>query len=456
MFLSSPVRSYAKVAPSNSRSIRVLTGPMASYTQVGLESPVNTSVRATPNGNGNGHRRILRPIRVLHIINDLAIGGSEMMLFKLLSRTNREKFEPTVISLDGYGKLGERIDQLGIPVHAMGMRPSAFRPMPLLRLAMMARRIKPDLIQGWMYHGNLAAEFARRFVPQGVSVFWNIRQSLYSLDHEKKTTARVIKAGAFLSKWPTTILNNSSKSVEQHRAIGYQGNTIVIPNGFDTEAFAPSERARSDIRAELGVPSDTFLIGLIGRFHPLKDHSTFLRGGALFLKNYPDAQFVLAGKHVDWNNTSLRTQIQDLGMVERVHLLGERADTPQVTAALDVATSSSSEEGFPNVIGEAMSCGLPCVVTDVSDLPWIIGDSGRVVPSQNPEALAQAWTELFQMGRQGRLALGGAARARVTELFSLSSVAEQYESLYEDAVAELAGVARFLDGRAYDLHYSRS
>jgi glycosyltransferase involved in cell wall biosynthesis len=360
-----------------------------------------------------------------------------MMLYKLLSRTNRERFQPAVISLDGMAKLGDRIKQLGIPVFAMGLKPPRLRLLSLLRLARTVRRVKPDLIQGWMAHGNLAAQFAAMFAPRPVSVFWNIRQSLYSLDHEKPTTARAIKIGARLSSWPAMILNNSSKSVAQHSAIGYKTeSTVVIPNGFDTELFTPSEEARYDVRAELGVSHDTFLIGLIGRYHPMKDHTTFLRAAGLLLKDYPDTQFVLAGKRVDWNNDSLRTQVQDLDMVERVHLLGERLDMPRLTAALDVATSSSYDEGFPNVIGEAMACGVPCAVTEVSDLPWIVGDCGRVVPPRNPQALAKAWKDLIEIGRQGRVALGLAARSRVAELFSLSSVVEQYEALYESAVAE--------------------
>ena len=389
--------------------------------------------------NGNGHRAALRPIRILHVVNDLAIGGSEMMLYKLLSRTNRKKFEPTVISLDGVEKLGDRIRELGIPVYSMGMKPSALRPLSLLRLARAARRIKPDLIQGWMYHGNLAAQFAGLWARRPVSIFWNIRQSLYSLEDEKPATAKAIKLGARLSHWPDRILNNSRKSVTQHSAIGYQtANSVVIPNGFDTELFAPSEEARHTVRAELGVAQNTLLIGLIGRYHPLKDHATFLQAAALLLKQQPEAQFVLAGKLVDWNNESLRKQIQDLGMIQRVHLLGERLDIPRLTAALDVGTSSSCEEGFPNVIGEAMSCAIPCVVTDVSDLRWIVGDSGKVVMPRDAEALAEAWKELIEIGRQERTALGVAARSRVTELFCLSSVVKQYECLYESALAERA------------------
>jgi glycosyltransferase involved in cell wall biosynthesis len=413
---------------------------MASKTHLGLKLPGKKS--SLENSNGNG-RPVSRPIRILHVINDLAIGGSEMMLYKLLSRTDRKRFEPAVISLDGVEKLGDAIRELGIPVYAMGMKPSALQPLCLLRIARTTRQFKPHLIQGWMAHGNLAAQFASLFAPRPVSVFWNIRQSLYSLDHEKPTTAKVIKVGARLSHWPARILNNSKKSVAQHQAFGYQtATTVVIPNGFDTELFVPSEEARESVRAELGVARNIFLIGLIGRYHAMKDHSTFLRAAALLLKEYPETQFVLAGKRVDWDNEALRAQVQDLGMVERVHLLGERLDMPRLTAALDLASSSSSyDEGFPNVVGEAMSCGIPCVVTDVSDLPWIVGDSGRVVPPRSPEALARGWKDIMDLSRQERRELGIAARSRVMECFSLNSVVQQYEALYQRAVGAKSEVS---------------
>jgi glycosyltransferase involved in cell wall biosynthesis len=184
------------------------------------------------------------------------------------------------------------------------------------------------------------------------------------------------------------------------------------------------------------MPAETILVGRIGRYHHTKDHPTFLRAAALLLRDYPDTQFLLAGKDVDWNNREMRTLVQNLGLVERVHLLGERLDTPRLTAALDIATSSSHAEGFPNVIGEAMSCAVPCVVTDVGDSVWLVGNTGRAVPSQDPAALAAAWKGVIGLGPEGRSNLGAAARARVLRRFSLASVVEQYESLYETVVAE--------------------
>jgi glycosyltransferase involved in cell wall biosynthesis len=379
-------------------------------------------------------------IKVLHIINDLSIGGAEMMLYKLLSGMNGERFSPVVISLKDHGKLRERIKALGVPVYSLMMKQGMPNPASFWRLVRLVRKVKPDLIQGWMWHGNLVAQLASAFAPGRLAVLWSIRQSLYSLDYEKPTTAFIIKLGARLSRKPTKILYNSRTSAAQHGAIGYRlDKTLVIPNGFDAKLFAPSAEARRTVRNELGVAENTLLIGLTGSYHPKKDHSNFLHAAALLLKSYPDVQFVLSGRGINWTNHELGDLVQELGLAERIHLLGERQDMPRISAALDIATSSSYVEGFPNVIGEAMSCGVPCVVTDVSDLPWIVGETGRVVPPRDSAALARAWAELVALGPQGRKDLGEAARARVMECFSLASVVAQYEKLYESVIAEKTG-----------------
>jgi glycosyltransferase involved in cell wall biosynthesis len=190
------------------------------------------------------------------------------------------------------------------------------------------------------------------------------------------------------------------------------------------------------VRAELGVPENAILIGRIGRYHHMKDYPSFLRAAALVRRDYPDAHFVVAGKNIDWNNDELRRQVQDLRLVERIHLLGERLDMPRLTAAFDIAISSSHTEGFPNVVGEAMSCGVPCVVTDVGDSGWVVGNTGTVVLAQNPESLAEACKDLIKPGREWRRQLGLAARKRIITRYSISSVVQQYESLYQSIVAE--------------------
>src|SRR5882724_3688140 len=359
-------------------------------------------------------RADLKRTRIIHIINDLSIGGAEMMLYKLLSELNRERFDPVVVSLRNRGLLNRRIESLGVPVYSVAMRLALPTPTSCWRLIRLIRRLKPDLIQGWMYHGNLAAQIAGAFASRTVTVVWNVRQSLHGLNYEKRSTAIVIKLGALLSSLPARVIYNSKSAAAQHGVMGYQlQNGVVIPNGFITKLFTPSLEARRSVRTELGVAEDVLLIGLVGRYHPVKDHENFLRAAALLLRSHPDVQFVLCGEKVNWINPALCSLIDELKLAERVHLLDQRQDMPRITAALDIATSSSRAESFPNVIGEAMSCGVPCVVTDVSDLVWIVGETGRIVPPRNARALADGMRDLVEMGSEGRAILGKSARERV-------------------------------------------
>lgn len=375
-------------------------------------------------------------IRIIHIINDLNIGGAEMMLCKLLSEADRKRFDLVVVSLRNRGQLNRRIGALGIPVYSVAMRLPLPTPTSCWRLIRLIRRLDPDLIQGWMYHGNLAAQIAGTFAPRPVTVVWNVRQSLSGLNYEKWSTAAVIRLCARLSNLPSKIIYNSRIAAAQHGAIGYQlQNSVVIPNGFITNQFTPSLEARRSVRTELGVAEDALLIGQVSRYHPVKDHGNFLHAAKILLRTHPDVQFVLCGENINWVNPILCGLINELKLAERIHLLDQRQDMARITAALDIAVSSSCAESFPNVIGEAMSCGVPCVVTDVSDLVWILGDTGRVVPPRNAQALAEGMRELVELGLEGRAALGKAARERVIKHFPLREIESLYEALYEDVLA---------------------
>ena len=369
---------------------------------------------------------------ILHIISGLSTGGAEMMLLKLLSNADRQCSKHEVISMIDIGTVGKKIQELGIPVHGIGLRMERPNPLSFWRLIKKVREFKPSLIQGWMYHGNLAAQFAHTFLPRPVPVVWNIRHSLYDLAYEKKTTAWMIRLGAKLSNRPAKIIYNSKVSAGQHEALGYAADkTTLIPNGFDTDIFFPSEEARVEIRQELGLSPSTFLIGLIGRYHPMKDHGNFIRAADLISKSNPEIHFILVGRNVQTDNNELMDMFKNTKVLDKFHLLGERSDLNRLTPSLDIATSSSYfGEGFPNVMGEAMACGVPCVVTDVGDGGWVVGDTGLVVPAKDPQAMASAWKKLLDMGPGGRKDLGAKARKRITSDFSLQNIVSQYESLY--------------------------
>lgn len=370
-------------------------------------------------------------MRVVHVITGLATGGAEVMLRKLLASMDRNRYESYVISLVPGGRLAAEIAELGVPVIELGMKRGVPTPMAFYRLFRAVRRIRPQVIQGWMYHGNFAAWLGWWMGGREAGLYWNIRQSLYDLSREKLGTRAVIRFCARHASGVNRILYNSITARRQHEAFGYPPHWgMTIPNGFETDVFRPDPTAPIRLRGLLGVGSETFLIGLVARLHPMKDHQNFLQAAALLYSRHPQARFVLVGNGVDLKNDALRSQIGQLGLRESVFLLGERSDVPELTAGLDVATSSSNSEAFPNAIGEAMACGVPCVVTDVGDSADIVGDTGLVVPAVDPEALATAWAAMIEMGVEKRRVLGEAARRRVEERYGLSAIARAYEDLY--------------------------
>ena len=239
-------------------------------------------------------------MRILHIITSLETGGAEMMLFKIIQSMDRQRFEPYVVSLKDKGTLGARIEALEVPVHCLGLKGLIDLPDSIWRLVQIVRKIRPNLIQGWMYHGNLVASFAGLVTGKSVPVLWNIRQSLADLANEKRQTAWLIRIGARLSYNPNKILYNSYVAARQHEALGYRPDkSEVIPNGFDTLNFKPANKENLTLRNRLGLNADAKLIGLVARFHPMKDHINFLRAASIILQKYPEANFLLIGKGLD-------------------------------------------------------------------------------------------------------------------------------------------------------------
>ena len=376
--------------------------------------------------------------RVLYIITGLSTGGAEMMLFKVLERLDRQRFSPHVISLTTLGDLAPRIVALGIPVEAMGMRPSITGWLNFFRLVRLLKRLHPDVVHTWMYHADLLGGLAARLA--GISaVGWCIRNSNLDKDKTKFLTRAVVGLCALISKWvPSRILSCSEKARQVHVAHGYAAEKmVVVPNGFDLTRFKPDNDARHRIRAELGITEQTPLVGLIGRFDPQKNHAGFFEAAVVLHREMPQVHFVLIGNGIDINNAALMQAITHAGVLANTHLLGLRNDIPELMAALDVLASSSYGEAFPNVLGEAMACGVPCAVTDVGDSAYIVGDTGRVVASGDMHGLAAALGDLLALPLPEKAALSERARARVAEHFEIGGVVRRYEKFYESLLANV-------------------
>ena len=300
-------------------------------------------------------------LRIVHVITGLGIGGAEKMLYKLVKEHSRHNVEIAVISLGALGPIGKEMQSLGVCVEALNMKRGRIPGFSVfMKLVAIIRRRKTEVLQGWMYHGNIAVTIAGLFITPRPKIYWNIRQSLGSIQVETRLTRKLIRIGAFLSRTPTAIIYNSRESARQHTDIGYSNKrSQFIPNGFDISELSYDDSMRMRVRRELGVDDDTTLIGHVARFHPKKDHNTFLEAAKTVLEKKSDVMFLGVGRGVEKNNLSLWRRIEELQLGKSVILLGEKNDVTSLYTALDLFVSSSAwGEGFPNCIGEAMAMGI--------------------------------------------------------------------------------------------------
>lgn len=357
------------------------------------------------------------------------------MLLKILERLDA-RFAPHVISLTTLGEIGPRIQALGIPVEALGMRRGVPDPIAFYRLLRRLKAIKPDVVHTWMYHANLMGGLAARLGGVG-KIGWCIRNSNLDPGKTKRSTRAVVTACARVSGWvPDRILNCSEVARQVHVNCGYAAEKmVVVPNGFDLGRFQPDPSARTAVRSELGLDAETPLVGLFGRYDPQKNHAGFFKAAGLLHGRLPAVHFVLAGSEIDEGNSELLREIEMAGVRPVTHLLGLRSDIPRLMAALDVLALSSFGEAFPNVLGEAMACGVPCAVTDVGDSAYIVGDAGRVVSPGDMAGLASAMESLLILPAAERKALGEQARERVANNFEIGQIVKRYEDFYDELAA---------------------
>ena len=368
-----------------------------------------------------------KPTTVVHIITCLNMGGAERSLVNLVSGMDPTRFTNIIISIRDLGYWGPILQQRGFTVVALNMHAKFGFTLGAYKLMRLLRKIKPDYVQGWMYHANVVALLVGKLA--GIKkIYWNIRCSIMDLSRYSLLSRLIFKLGAVLAKYPSGIINNSIESIKQHTECGYKNkNWIHIPNGFNTQHFIPSNEIYKQFRIEQHLPGDAIVIGMVARFDPMKDHITFLKAAGILAKQQRQVYFVCAGRDINSDNAALQAVIRDAELQARVILLEQVDNVHELYPALDFLTQTSIfGEGFPNVVAEAMSCGVPCFVTDVGDSLHVIGDTGYVIAKQHPQALAHCWQHAITNKSEDV----NAPRARITQEFSIANTIAKYEICY--------------------------
>ena len=379
-------------------------------------------------------------VKILHVIIGLGSGGAEHMLRRLVeSQRDSSGFRHTIVSLTTLGNVGATLSARGVSVHTLGLNGVLNAPGTLLRLIRLIRRLQPDVVQTWMYHADLIGGLAARAAGQR-KIIWGIRSTDMLRGTAYKTYAIRLICARLSRLVPAVIVCAAEASRLSHTAIGYDpSKMVVIANGFELRDGLPNPEQRRIFRETHGLRDDDVVVGCVGRYNLYKDHENFVRAAGLLANRYESVRFLMVGRGVELGNAKLRELIAATGLADRFRLLGFREDVWNCLNAMDVFCLSSRSEGFPNVVGEAMSIGIPCVATDVGDVRTLLADTGIVVPKENSSALCQGLADVVSMPPGLREAMGRRGRRRVLDEFSLARACEKFAAIYK-SLAEPATV----------------
>jgi glycosyltransferase involved in cell wall biosynthesis len=374
-------------------------------------------------------------VRVLHVIGSLIHGGAEALLHRIATRPS--EVEHQIVSLGPPAYYSELLERAGVRVDYLNAESAVGGLLAARRLVGIMRESGADVVQCWMYRSNVVAGLCAK--AAGLPVVWGIHCSSFS-ELSMAAKAWVYLGGALAKRVPETIINCSSRSADIHAGIGYDPAVVqVVPNGYDTGVFLPDDARGHRLRAQLGIGPDVFLLGNVSRWHPQKDHRTLVEALRLFKARAPAKwHCLLVGRDVNSRNAELLELLRAADLEREVTCLGERSDVDDIMRALDLhILSSAFGEAFSNVVAEAMASGTPCLVTEVGDSGYLVGETGWVAPPRDPEGLAvlmetamREWSDADRGTWRDRCE---AARHRISANFTLARMVDAYEAIWARA-----------------------
>ena len=368
-------------------------------------------------------------MRVAFLTRSLEVGGAEVQLVQTAGALQGRGHDVTVVAFYDRGPLSGDLQDAGVALRYLGKKSRWDLVGPTIRAIRYFRVAQPDVVHSFLTPANILAAVIRPFLG-GTALVWGIRASFMDWSAYDVTWRIAYGVERFLSRFPDAIVTNSRAGLAKIRDDGFRAdNAVAIPNGIDLDRFKKICDT-SDVRSELGLPPEKCVLGIVARLDPMKSHDVFLRAAAILRTTRDDVHFLIVGGDGLVPRASLESLQKSLGLQGVVTWAGHRNDTPAIYSVMDVHTSSSKGEGFSNSVAEGMACEVATVATDVGDSRYIVGDAGRVVPSEDPAALAAAWSELLSMADRERRQMGSDARARVTELCSEEAMTDRILDVY--------------------------
>ena len=372
-------------------------------------------------------------MHVVHVIVSLYDGGAQAVLFSLLKHDNHH--EHVVISLTSEGKYTTPITQMGVPVHHLDMPLGKLSWSGVRRLRKLIKAAKPDVIQTWMYHSDLLGGLTARTTGLK-NIVWGIHHSTLDKTGTSRSTRLVVKMLSVLSRRvPKQIISCSRRALEVHVDAGYDPSKMVfVGNGYDLQRFQADTGSLASLLLAPGATDKRLVFATVARWNPQKDQRNLVDAcKRLVEQGAPPFVCLLIGPNMDQDNRELSRYIAQRNLQETVLLCGSTKEVPAVMNAIDFhVLPSAFGEAFPNVVAEAMSCGTPCIVTDVGDAAEMVADTGWVVPPKNPDALAQAIVSAMQQraDTQAWADRKQRCRDRAIEHFDIHKMIQAYEHVW--------------------------
>jgi len=361
----------------------------------------------------------------MFLVRSINHGGTERQLVALASRLHGKGESVAVVTFYPGGLFRKNLEAAGVQIFSLE-KLTRWDVLGFVgRLIGLVRELRPTILHGYLGTSNILTVLLKPLFP-GIRIVWGVRASDMDLNQYGWVDRGLYRLECALSRFADLIIANSYAGLNYAVAHGFpKEKMVVISNGIDTDEFFPDPDLRKNVRGNLGVSETDHLIGLVGRLDPMKGHPTFLKAAALLTRERTDVRFLCVGDGPHPYQSRLRSMSEELGLGKRLIWLSSAEDMSAIYNAMDVMTSSSSfGEGFSNAIGEAMACGVPCVVTDVGDSKQIVGDFGEVVPPTDPRALAQAWSRMLKPNeneQRRRIQI----RTRIMEQYGLHALANR-------------------------------
>jgi glycosyltransferase involved in cell wall biosynthesis len=362
-------------------------------------------------------------IPITFLIRQLNVGGAQRQLVELVSRMDISRYQVTVITLYDGGRFVAELCRIpSVSYVSLGKKCRWDVIGVLFRLVCELRKSRPRILHGYLGLANILCVLVKPLFPN-TRMVWGVRASTMDLTRYDWVSRVLYRIERSLSRFADLIIVNSEAGYLYAAQNGFpEGRMVVVNNGFDTERFLPKPEARSRVRCEWRIGNDETVIGIVGRLDPMKDHPVFFQASAKLLTHIKRVRFICVGEGVESYRNELHALTDELGLDKKLIWAGARDDMVDIYNSLDILVSSSCTEGFSNVIAEAMSCGIPCVVTDVGDSRMIVGDTGFIVCPKQPDELASRLIEMIQLSISKKTELKESARSRIAKYFSVDSM----------------------------------